>query len=127
MKMKASNEHLNHKDLMRILKGSFLYEFDDMQLTLIDCYDGTEMKFDFENMSEEAFTLMVTAEVDDEIGYNEAMHILRGSKYHKFDDTTFCISDYHTGTLRLDLQCLSAEVLDGLLCREEPDNDFAGL
>ncbi len=114
---------VDYKTMMRMLGGSFSYEFDDgMQLTLTDYYSGDEAKLDFENMTEEMFEEM--ADTDD-IEYDDAMRILRGSKSYEFDQSTLEVSDYHTGdTVRLDLSLMTEDMYEELSCDEEYDNDF---
>lgn len=110
-----------YEDMMKTLRGSFRYEFDDTKLTLTRYFDrGTKTTLDFENMTEEMYEYLDMTNVS--VGYYDAMQILRGSKRYEFNESTLIVSDYYTGDkVKLDLGLMSEEMYNEMTCNEELD------
>lgn len=105
----------SYKTAMKIIHGSIRYEFGGEhgnELTLSSYYDGTEITLDFDGMTEETFDDLIVNDVE----YDDAMRILRGSKEYAFEDTVLVVRSYYTGDeIRLDLDNLTDEMLEELM------------
>lgn len=111
----------DYTSAMRILHGSIRYEFDGTRLTLSDYYSGNEMVLDFENMTEEMFEEIG----DEDVQYDDAMRILRGSKRYEFEDSILTVSDYRTGDeVKINLGQMTEEMYEEMSCEEDLDEDF---
>lgn len=115
----------SYKTFMEIIHGSMQFEFcEDMQLTVSGYWSGDEAALDFRNMDEEMFEELRDEAMSEDIGYDDAMRILAGSKTYEFDEKVLSVTDYNTGDeLRLDLNVLTEEMYE-MLKAEEPDDDM---
>lgn len=105
----------SYNTAMKIIHGSKRYEFGgehSNELTLSGYYDGSEITFDFDSMTEETFDNLIVNDVE----YSDAMRILRGSKEYQFEDTVLVVREYYTGSeVRLDLDNLTEEMVEELI------------
>lgn len=113
----------DYKEFMEILHGSHRFEFDDMKLTLTGYWSGTEASIDFMNMNGGMYEELM--DEDSEVGYDDAVRILGGSKSYEFEGTVLSVTGYRTGKeVRLDLGNMTEEMYDELKVEEELDDDM---
>lgn len=120
-------EMSRYDTFMKILYSSKEYEFDDTVLTISSYYNGNSVKLDFENMTEEMYEYL--DETDINVGYYDAMRILRGSKQYEFpmqdNPSVLVVSDYHIGDeVKLNLGMMSEEMFDEMSCGDDLYDGF---
>ncbi len=113
-----------YETFLRILRGSYKFEFDDdMKLTFTGRYTD-ESVLDFRNMNREIFEDLSV----NDTSYEDSMRILAGSKRYEIEDTQLVVSSYYTGDeVRLELGNISETMYEELRCENEidEDDDFA--
>lgn len=120
--LEQCSAEMDYDAFMQMLHDSFCYEFDGTKFTFTRYPDDNNVTLDFGNMSEEMFEELAES---DNISYDDAMCILRGSKCYAFEGSTLEVSDYHTGdAVRLGLYRMTEEMYGELLVDWDMDDEF---